>query len=163
VNIFGVGGAELILIIFIMLVVAGPKRMITWAYIMGTYIGKLQNMWKEVAEALQKEMDSAGVDVQVPKNIPTRQNLNTWVQDTAKNVSNPVMNPINETLREVDQSIKSPLNNNTSENSSSETAKADKPQTNVPNMGSWTDAVARVKSQQKEQTDAVTQHPSSEA
>ena len=34
-NIFGLGGAELVVIIVIMLVVAGPTRMVSWAYIKG--------------------------------------------------------------------------------------------------------------------------------
>jgi len=163
VNILGVGGAELILIIFIMLVVAGPKRMITWAYIMGTYIGKLQTMWKEVAEVLQKEMDSAGVDVKVPRKIPTRQNVNTWVQDAAKNISQPVMNPINETLSEVDKSIKSSNDELISEDTSVKSQKSTAPQANTPNMGAWTDALSQVNRQENTTSDVATQKTSSEA
>ena len=32
-NIFGIGGAEFIVILIIMLIIAGPKRMATWAVI----------------------------------------------------------------------------------------------------------------------------------
>ena len=34
-DILGIGGGELVLIVLVMLVVAGPKRMIQWAYIAG--------------------------------------------------------------------------------------------------------------------------------
>jgi sec-independent protein translocase protein TatB len=88
-NIFGIGGAELILILIIMLVVAGPKRMLRWAYVLGKYIAMLQKMWGEAAATLQKEFDAAGVDVEVPKNIPTKADLQRTVVKAIKPVSQP--------------------------------------------------------------------------
>jgi Sec-independent protein translocase protein TatA len=89
-NIFGIGGAELILIIIIMLMVAGPKRMIHWSYILGQYMAKLQKMWVQVAAMIQQEMDDAGVDIQVPKEMPNRQSLNKMAQDTLKSYAEPI-------------------------------------------------------------------------
>ena len=100
-NIFGIGGAELILIIIIMLMVAGPKRMIHWSYILGTYIAKLQRMWAEFAAMIQKEMDDAGVDVEIPKEVPNRQSMNKMVQDTWKNYGQPYTQPIEEVRKEM--------------------------------------------------------------
>lgn len=83
-NILGVGFPELVLIFTIMLVVAGPKRMIQWAYTIGIYMGKLKTLWAETMQLVQQEIDQAGLDIEVPKDLPTRQNLNTWAQNTAK-------------------------------------------------------------------------------
>ena len=100
-NIFGIGGAELVLIILIMLIVAGPRRMIQWAYIFGTYMAKLRQMWVQVAEVLQAEMDSAGVEIKVPKELPNRNTLNTWVQNSANEAMKPIREPIEQTMKEV--------------------------------------------------------------
>jgi sec-independent protein translocase protein TatA len=99
-NIFGIGGAELVLILIIMLVVAGPKRMIQWAYVLGKYIAVLQQMWSQAAAALQKEFDDAGVDLEVPKEIPTKSELQRSITNAIqKNV------PINELTDELKQDI----------------------------------------------------------
>lgn len=89
-NIFGIGGAELIVILLIMLIIAGPKRMATWAVIMGRYVGKLRVMWSEVVDVVQKEIDEAGVDVKLPKDLPTRQNISKMINDVAKPISQPL-------------------------------------------------------------------------
>jgi Sec-independent protein translocase protein TatA len=68
-DILGIGGAELVLIVLVMLVVAGPKRMIQWAYIAGKYAGQARRLWQETAEKLQAELDGAGVDVKVPRKM----------------------------------------------------------------------------------------------
>ena len=79
-EIFGVGAGELIVIIMVMLIVAGPKRMIHWSYIMGQYMGRLHGLWRETAIRLQQEFDESGVDIRVPQTIPTRQNLQQELQ-----------------------------------------------------------------------------------
>ena len=89
-NIFGVGGMELGLILIIMLIVAGPKRMIRWAYIFGTYTAKLRKMWEETVDYIQKEVDEAGLDIQVPKEIPTRNTLNREIGKIMKPVTDQV-------------------------------------------------------------------------
>jgi Sec-independent protein translocase protein TatA len=95
-NIFGIGGAELVLILIIMLVIAGPKRMIQWAYVLGKYVAVLQQMWSQAAATLQKEFDAAGVEVQVPKELPTKADLQRSITDAIqKNV------PVNEVTSEI--------------------------------------------------------------
>lgn len=62
-NILGVGPAELAVIIVLMLVVAGPKRMIQWAYQAGRYAAMMRKMFQETMDAIQKEIDDSGLDV----------------------------------------------------------------------------------------------------
>ncbi len=109
-NIFGIGGAELVLIILIMLVVAGPQRMIRWAYHMGRYMGMLRTMWGQMMDAVQSEIDAAGYDVKVPRDLPTRDNMSKMIRDAAKPLSDPVektmkevTQPVNQTIQEVKQ------------------------------------------------------------
>ena len=99
-NIFGIGGAELVLILVIMLVVAGPKRMIQWAYVLGKYVAVLQKMWSQAAAALQKEFDEAGVELEVPKELPTKGELQRSITTAIqKNV------PLNEVTEELGKDI----------------------------------------------------------
>lgn len=99
-EILGIGGAELIAILIIMLVIAGPKRMIQWAYILGTYMAKLRAMWAEVMSAVQQELKESGVDVELPKDIPTRGNLTRQINQQVQKAMSPVTSPIEETLKE---------------------------------------------------------------
>ncbi len=101
-NILGVGGWELVLIVIIMLVVAGPKRMARWAYIAGTYIAKFRAMWSETVDVLQKEFDQAGVDIQIPKDIPTRNSLNKQ----ATKVFDEFTRPVKETMDQATANVK---------------------------------------------------------
>lgn len=113
-EIFGVGGMELLAIIVIMLVVAGPKRMIQWSYTLGKYMAVLRRMWAETATALQKELDTAGVDVQVPKDLPTRQNLRSEMARMATPLTKPFQEGMNSVKAEIDdvkQSVNVPRAN----------------------------------------------------
>ena len=105
-NIFGIGGMELGLILVIMLIVAGPKRMIQWAYVVGTYTAKFRKMWEETVDYIQKEVDEAGLDVQVPKELPTRANINREISKVMK----PVTAPVEDALKEVSAVKKSAVN-----------------------------------------------------
>lgn len=57
-NILGVGLFEFALIFLIMLMVAGPKRMVRWAYILGRYTAQARGMFQETVNALQKEFEA---------------------------------------------------------------------------------------------------------
>src|SRR5215470_5742349 len=71
-NILGVGPAELIVIFIVMLVVAGPKRMIAWAYEAGRWMTKIRAMFQETMDAFQKELAESGVEIPADlKNLPT--------------------------------------------------------------------------------------------
>ena len=100
-NILGVGGTEAILIVIIMLIVAGPKRMARWAYVAGTYVAKFRAMWSETVDVLQKEFDDAGVDVKIPKDLPTRGSLNKQVAKYADELTRPVKETMEKATAEV--------------------------------------------------------------
>jgi Sec-independent protein translocase protein TatA len=105
-DIFGIGGTELIVILIIMLVVAGPKRMIQWAYVLGKYTSKLRAMWAETMTYVEKEMKQAGVDVELPKDVPTRGNLNQAIKQQAQKAISPVAKPLQDTLSETADELK---------------------------------------------------------
>jgi Sec-independent protein translocase protein TatA len=105
-NILGVGGWEIAVILVIMLIVAGPKRMIAWAYVLGQYTSKLRRMWAETMTAFQKELNESGVDIELPKEIPTRGTLN---QEVGKMLT-PLTKPFQEAMQEGDVSNSLPKN-----------------------------------------------------
>ncbi len=108
-EIFGVGGAEMVAILIIMLVVAGPKRMIQWAYVLGQYVAKGRTMWADVMAGVQKELDQAGMDVQLPKTMPTRADLNkhiTTFTNPASNVWAGITAPVQDVMNDFSTEIK---------------------------------------------------------
>lgn len=100
-DILGIGGWELVAIFIIMLVVAGPKRMIQWSYTLGKYVAMLRKMWAETAQMLQKEFDEAGLDVKVPKDIPTRGDLNREIGRALTPVTKPLQDTLESTKGEL--------------------------------------------------------------
>jgi sec-independent protein translocase protein TatB len=99
-ELFGIGGMELLLILLIMVMVAGPKRMIAWSYTLGKYVATLRRMWGEAAGMIQKELDQAGVDFKVPKE-PTRENFAREVSRALTPVTKPVQDSLNEVQNDV--------------------------------------------------------------
>lgn len=95
-NFFGVGGPELIAILIIMLVIAGPKRMIHWSYLMGQYVAKFRVIWSQTVDLVQKEFDEAGVDIKLPKTPPNRSSMNKAISEAIKPVTQPVQESIDE-------------------------------------------------------------------
>lgn len=125
-EILGVGGWELVLILVIALVVAGPARMIRWAYQMGQFFAKLRVLWAQAAASLQKEFDAAGLDVQVPKDVPTRQTL----RRDLTNMVNPLLKDVREPLDEFTEEVR---------RSRSEVRSAVSPLKSLNGSGSMTD------------------------
>ncbi|MBA3872331.1 MAG: hypothetical protein H0X30_24585 [Anaerolineae bacterium] len=97
-EIFGVGGAEVVAILIIMLIVAGPKRMIQWAYVLGQYTTKARAMWAETMGYVQKELNEAGMDIELPKDIPTRASLNSEISKQVQKAVAPISKPLQDTL-----------------------------------------------------------------
>jgi Sec-independent protein translocase protein TatA len=97
-NILGVGGWEFFLIFVIMLIVAGPKRMIQWAYELGRYVAYLRTMWSQMMNMVQQELDDAGVDIKLPKELPTRRNVTK--------VAGEMMRPVKEAMDEYEAEMK---------------------------------------------------------
>ncbi len=102
-DIFGIGGAELIAVFVIMLIVAGPKRMIAWSYTLGKWLSQLQKIWRTTAEQIQKEFDAEGIDVRVPKDLPTRDSVRQEVTRLAHPFTKPLQDGMNEVQREIDE------------------------------------------------------------
>lgn len=102
-NILGVGGTELLIVLVIMMIVAGPKRMIHWSGILGQYVAKFRRMWAETVDVVQQEFDEAGVDIQIPRDMPTRGSLNKQAGAMLGNVTNPVKETMDEVNAEIGQ------------------------------------------------------------
>ncbi len=105
-NILGVGGWELVVIFVIMLIVAGPERMIRWAYHMGRYLAYFRRMWSDSMQVLQEGLKESGIDIDLPKDIPTsRRQLEQKVGAMVDSVAKPLREPLDEvqaTLKQVD-------------------------------------------------------------
>jgi Sec-independent protein translocase protein TatA len=141
-NIFGVGTTEMVIIVLIMLIVAGPKRMVRWAYHIGVYVGKFRKMWSEVVDVVQKEIDEAGVDVKIPKEIPTRQNIGKYVSEIAKpytkeleQAAKDVQNPVKESLDTADTMMKAAATDLAKPKFVKQEKKAESPAAST--LGSW--------------------------
>ncbi len=101
-NILGVGGWELVAIFIIMLLVAGPERMIRWAYQLGRLMAYLRHMWADVMRVIQEGLRESGIDIELPDKPPTRADLNRKISRTIESAARPVREP----LEEVDKTIK---------------------------------------------------------
>src|SRR5947199_5311736 len=62
-NFLGIGPGEILVVFIIMLVVAGPKRMIQWAYQIGRYTAQIRAMFQEAMDQFQKELNVADLDL----------------------------------------------------------------------------------------------------
>jgi Sec-independent protein translocase protein TatA len=102
-NILGVGEVEILVILVVALIFAGPKRMIQWSYTLGQYTAKMRRMWAEAMTMLQKEFKDAGVDVTLPKEIPTRRTINKQVTKALGSVTSPLQEAVDEVNSEVKQ------------------------------------------------------------
>ncbi len=100
-DILGIGGWELIAVLLLMVVVAGPKRMIQWSYVLGRELAKLRRLWSEAARTIQKEFDDAGIDIKIPEDVPTRASLRS---DAAKLLA-PITKPMQDAMAEVDKDL----------------------------------------------------------
>ena len=143
-NILGVGGPELAAILIIMLVFAGPKRMVHWSYVLGQHLAKFRRMWSQTVDLVQKEFNEAGVDIQIPKQPPTRQNMNKAITDAMKPVTQPVQESLDEVKKDVEslQEVRDELKNKTqspppSSTQAKKAAPKPAPSTEAPAAGSW--------------------------
>ncbi|MCY4145637.1 MAG: hypothetical protein OXE95_09495 [Chloroflexi bacterium] len=111
-NIFGIGAWELMAILLIMLVFAGPKRMIHWSYVLGQHVARFRKIWAETVDVVQKEFDDAGLDIKLPKEPPTRQNMNRAIAAAAKPLTQPVQDTLDEVKKDIDtvQEVSDTLN-----------------------------------------------------
>lgn len=122
-NVFGVGAWELVAILLIMLVFAGPKRMIHWSYVLGQHVSKFRKIWSETVDLVQKEFDDAGVDIKLPKEPPTRGNLNRSLTDAVKPMTKPVQDSLDEVKSDMNvlQEVSDELNDKKPQSTSAST------------------------------------------
>ncbi|GAB1420109.1 hypothetical protein MASR2M15_01890 [Anaerolineales bacterium] len=104
-NIFGVGGTEFVLIFIIMLVIAGPQRMIQWAYILGKYLAVLRQLWAQSMDSIEKELHEAGYDITLPKTPPTRNEINKMVQKAVEPIQKPLEESYNRVMVDADNEM----------------------------------------------------------
>ena len=93
-NILGVGPGELAVVFIIMLVVAGPKRMVQWAYTAGRYVAQLRGMFQETLNAVQKEFAESGLDVSKDLSKIPMGRID-FLGEAAKIINAPVVQPAN--------------------------------------------------------------------
>jgi len=105
VDFLGIGVPELILILILALIVAGPKRMLAWSYQLGRWVAALRQMWSQTARMLQQEFDEAGVDVRVPQDIPTRADIRREVARVVDKYGAPIHEPIADVQRDLTEMI----------------------------------------------------------
>jgi Sec-independent protein translocase protein TatA len=116
-NIFGIGTAELAIIFVLMLMVAGPKRMAQWAYVLGQYVAKLRTMWQETSKVIRAELEAAGVEPEVvdtleqyanPRSRPSVRNaMSQQLDNLVKTEMKPVddaLKPVGDVMQEVKKS-----------------------------------------------------------
>jgi Sec-independent protein translocase protein TatA len=101
-NIFGVGSAEFVLILIIAMIVAGPKRLIEWSYIAGRYIGQLKVLWGQMVESLQQDLNEAGVDIKLPKELPNRSNVHKIAGEALR----PLAGPMQQAMKDYEAEVK---------------------------------------------------------
>ena len=128
-NFLGVGALELLAILLIMLVFAGPKRMIRWSSVLGQHVAKFRKIWSETVDLVQKEFDEAGVDIKLPKEPPTRKSLNRAVTDAVKPMTNPMQSTLDEVKKDLDavKEVSDTLNQSQPQAGASPKAAATKP------------------------------------
>jgi Sec-independent protein translocase protein TatA len=136
-EILGVGGAEFVAILIIMLIVAGPKRMIQWAYVLGKYTAKARAMWAESMTYIQKEFDEAGVDIQLPKEPPTRGNLNKQLKQQVNKAFTPVTKPVQDALDETRAEVKELKQQATITDRTATSAKPEAASNGKTDLGTW--------------------------
>lgn len=102
-NILGVGPAELVIIFLILMVVAGPKRMVRWAYVAGHYIGKARALMAEASQVIKKELEDAGVDSEITETVTKlTSDVQSFRPRTAvNNIIKTFTGPISDSLNEV--------------------------------------------------------------
>lgn len=62
-GIFGVGPAEMLIIVFVLLVIGGPQNTVKWARELGKMIRQLRLMWSKMMRELEKELGEEGREV----------------------------------------------------------------------------------------------------
>ncbi|TVR24081.1 MAG: hypothetical protein EA396_02150 [Anaerolineaceae bacterium] len=95
-SIFGIGIWEIVMIMLIALIVAGPRRLLNWAYVTGRFFAQMRQLWDRTVSAMQKEIDSAGVDFKLPKDPTDRRAMRRLAEDAVR----PLREPMEKAMRD---------------------------------------------------------------
>jgi hypothetical protein len=107
--------------------------MIHWAYILGQYTAKLRAMWAETMSYVEKEFREAGMDVELPKDIPTRGQFNRQISQQLDKAFTPVTRPMQEVLDETRTQV-----NEIKSSATISESNGYKPQSSpASNLGTW--------------------------
>ena len=120
-NIFGIGTAELGIILLLMLIVAGPKRMVQWAYVAGQYLARFREIWQQTVGLVRKELEQAGLEPEVMDSLQQFANPRTRARynpldklvDEMKKPVDEAMKPVADTAKEVKAAVTPTANPNT--------------------------------------------------
>ncbi len=107
-NIFGIGPTELLIVFLLMLMVAGPKRMVRWAYVLGVYMGKFRAMWEDASNMIKKELAEAGIEPEVVDLVGKAANPRTRQQAVSSQFDRLVSEmkkPVEESLKPVQETV----------------------------------------------------------
>ncbi len=99
-NIMGMGIPELLVILLIAMIVAGPKRLMQWAYISGRFMGQMRVMWGQMMSSIQREFDDAGLDIKMPKDPLNRSQVQQFTRDALRPLSDPMRQAMHDYERE---------------------------------------------------------------
>ncbi|KXK24833.1 MAG: hypothetical protein UZ15_CFX003000094, partial [Chloroflexi bacterium OLB15] len=61
---------------------------------------------RKPAQQLEQELHESGVDIEVPRELPTRSTINASISKYVTNAAKPVVEPMNEVQRELDSTRK---------------------------------------------------------
>jgi sec-independent protein translocase protein TatB len=94
-GIFGVGLAEIVLVLIVLFVVGGPEHTARWAREVGRWIGKVRRAWDELVAEIESDLDDDGKDL-----LDAARELNRGVHEVR--TMSPTRQLVATTLREVE-------------------------------------------------------------
>jgi sec-independent protein translocase protein TatA len=96
---FGIGGGEMIFIIFIALMLFGADKIPTIARTLGKGMAQLKNATNEIKTEIQKSAEANGLDTSV-KDLTS--GFNTEIETIKENLAAKEINPFNDVKESID-------------------------------------------------------------
>jgi hypothetical protein len=94
-------------------------------------------MWAESMTYLQKEFEQAGLEVELPKEPPTRGSLNRQLTQQVGKAFSPITNPVKEALDETSAEINQLKKQATVTDSNGSAPKSQPSSNGTPDLGTW--------------------------
>jgi sec-independent protein translocase protein TatA len=96
---FGIGGGEMIFIIFIALMLFGADKIPTIARTLGKGMAQLKNATNEIKTEIQKSAEANGLDTSI-KDLTS--GFNTEIESIKENLGAKDINPLNDVKESID-------------------------------------------------------------